>query len=122
MQRSLYEMDMENARNEAVKEGHERDLQQGLQEGPQEGRERGLQEGRKQGLEQGQKEGLQQGLEQGLEQVVQQGSDNERLALVTDLIKSGQSKDQVISFLTNIRKMELTEAEGYYQKAIKAMH
>ena len=114
MQRSLYEMDMENARNEAVKEGHERDLQQGLQEGPQEGRERGLQEGRKQGLEQGQKEGL--------EQVVQQGSDNERLALVTDLIKSGQSKDQVISFLTNIRKMELTEAEGYYQKAIKAMH
>lgn len=65
MQRSLYEMDMENARNEAVKEGHERGLQQGLQE-------------------------------EGLEQGMQQGSDNERLALVTDLIKSGQSKEQVI--------------------------
>ncbi|WP_251575255.1 hypothetical protein [Limosilactobacillus agrestimuris] len=37
MQRSLYEMDMENARNEAVKEGHERGLQQGLQQGLQEG-------------------------------------------------------------------------------------
>ena len=50
MQRSLYEMDIENERNEAVREGHELGRQQGLKEGRHEGHEQGLKEGREQGL------------------------------------------------------------------------
>ena len=72
MQRSLYEMDIENERNEAVREGHELGRQQGLKEGRHEGHEQGLKEGREQGREDGRKE----------------GQAKERLSLVTDLIQS----------------------------------
>lgn len=105
MQRSLYEMDIENERNEAVREGHELGRQQGLKEGRHEGHEQGLKEGREQGREDGRKE----------------GQAKERLSLVTDLIQSGQNQAQVENFLINIRKMDPSQATQYYQEALRLL-
>ncbi len=81
MQRTLYEMDIENDRRRAVLEGRK----EGLQEGRQEGRSEGV--------------------------------DEERLALVRDLISSGQTKEQAENFLINIRKLSPQQAQYYYQLA-----
>lgn len=105
MQRSLYEMDIENEQNEAVREGHELGRQQGLKEGRHEGHEQGLKEGREQGREDGRKE----------------GQAKERLSLVTDLIQSGQNQAQVENFLINIRKMDPSQATQYYQEALRLL-
>lgn len=75
MQRTLYEMDIENDRRRAILEGRK------------EGRDEGV--------------------------------DEERLALVRDLIDSGQTKEQVENFLVNIRKFSPQQAQKYYQLAIK---
>ena len=93
MQRTLYEMDIENDCKRAVEEGKQQGLRQGLEEGKQ------------------------QGIEQGVQQGHQQGLNDERLALVKDLINSGQSKEQVLQFLTQIRKLPENEAEKYYHQA-----
>ncbi|WP_225209612.1 hypothetical protein [Limosilactobacillus avistercoris] len=93
MQRTLYEMDIENDRKRAVEEG------------------------KCQGLHQGLEEGKQQGIEQGVQQGHQQGLNDERLALVKDLINSGQSKEQALQFLTQIRKLPENKAEKYYHQA-----
>lgn len=91
MLRTLYEMDVEHDRRQAVKEGHARGLKQGMQEGIQ--------------------EGIQQG--------IQQGATDERLQLVCDLINSGQTGDEVLGFLTTIRKWPAEEAHRYYQQALE---
>lgn len=121
MQRSLYEMDIENERNEAVREGHELGRQQGLKEGRHEGHEQGLRQGRKQGLEQGLKEGREQGREDGRKEGRKEGQAKERLSLVTDLIQSGQNQAQVENFLINIRKMDPSQATQYYQEALRLL-
>lgn len=38
-----------------------------------------------------------------------------------DLIRSGQSADEVIKFLTTIRRMPTAEAEKYYQQAVERL-
>ena len=81
MLRTVYEMDIEHDRRQAVKKGHE----QGLLEGHE------------------------------------QGATDERLNLVCDLIRSGQSADEVIKFLTTIRRMPTAEAEKYYQQAVERL-
>ena len=91
MLRTLYEMDVEHDRRQAVKEGHARGLKQGMQEGIQ--------------------EGIQQG--------IQQGATDERLQLVCDLINSGQTGDEVLGFLTTTRKWPAEEAHRYYQQALE---
>ena len=121
MQRSLYEMDIENERNEAVREGHELGRQQGLKEGRHEGHEQGLEQGLKQGRKQGLEQGLKEGREQGREDGCKEGQAKERLLLVTDLIQSGQNQAQVEKFLINIRKMDPTQATQYYQEALKLL-
>lgn len=68
----------------------------------------------KEGLKQGHEEGLKQGIEQGIEQ----GLFKERLSLITDLIKSGQTKEQVENFLINIRQIDPAEAAKDYQEAL----
>lgn len=87
MLRTLYEMDIEHDRRQAVKEatkeGHARGLKQGMQEG------------------------------------IQQGATDERLQLVCDLINSGQTGDEVLGFLTTIRKWPAEEAHRYYQQALE---
>ncbi len=100
MQRTLYEMDIENDRRRAVLEGRK--------EGRQEGHQKGLQEGRQEGREKGLQEGRQEGRSEGV--------DEERLALVRDLINSGQDEQQVENFLVNIRKITPAKAKAYYQK------
>lgn len=95
MQRTLYEMDIENDRRRAVLEGR------------QEGHQKGLQEELQEGLQKGRKEGRDEGV------------DEERLALVRDLIDSGQTKEQVESFLINIRKLSPQQAQKYYRLALK---
>lgn len=87
MLRTLYEMDIEHDRRQAVKEGHARGLKQGMQEGIQEG--------------------------------IQQGATDERLQLVCDLINSGQTGDEVLGFLTTIRKWPAEEAHRYYQQVLE---
>ena len=109
MQRSLYEMDIENERNEAVREGHELGRQQGLKEGRHEGHEQGLEQGLKEGREQGREDGR------------KEGQAKERLSLVTDLIQSGQNQAQVENFLINIRKMDPSQATQYYQEALRLL-
>ena len=93
MQRTLYEMDIENDRRRAVLEGRKEGLQEGRQQGRKEGRQEGRQEGRSEGV------------------------DEERLALVRDLISSGQTKEQAENFLINIRKLSPQQAQYYYQLA-----
>ena len=51
----------------------------------------------------------------------EQGANDERLNLVCDLIRSGQSADEVIKFLTTIRRMPTAEAEKYYQQAVERL-
>lgn len=101
MQRTLYEIDIENDCKRAVEEGKQQGIKQGIE----------------QGVQQGVKQGVKQGIEQGVQQGHQQGLNNERLALVKDLINSGQSKEQVLQFLTQIRKLPENEAEKYYHQA-----
>lgn len=96
--RTLYEMDIENKLKEGLKQGHEEGLKQGHEEGL------------KQGIEQGREEGIEEGIEQGLVK--------ERLSLITDLIKSGQTKEQVENFLINIRQIDPAEAAKDYQEAL----
>ncbi|PEH03548.1 hypothetical protein CP356_09600 [Lactobacillus sp. UMNPBX5] len=98
MLRTLYEMDIENKLKEGLKQGHEEGLKQGHEEGL------------KQGIEQGREEGIEEGIEQGLVK--------ERLSLITDLIKSGQTKEQVENFLINIRQIDPAEAAKDYQEAL----
>lgn len=73
MLRTVYEMEIEHDRRQAVKKGHE------------------------------------------------QVANDERLNLVCDLIRSGQSADEVIKFLTTIRRMPTAEAEKYYQQAVERL-
>lgn len=94
MLRTVYEMDIEHDRRQAVKEG--------------------LKEGREQGLKQGKQQGLEQGRQQGFEQ----GASDERIALIRDLIDSGQSAGEVINFLTTVRKLPVAEAQKYYRQAL----
>lgn len=94
MLRTLYEMDIENKLKEGLKQGHE------------------------EGLKQGHEEGLKQGIEQGREEGIEQGLVKERLSLITDLIKSGQTKEQVENFLINIRQIDPAEAAKDYQEAL----
>ena len=101
MLRTLYEMDIENKLKEGLKQGHEEGLKQGHEEGL------------KQGIEQGREEGIEEGIEQGLVK--------ERLSLITDLIKSGQTKEQVENFLINIRQIAPAEAAKDYQEALDKM-
>lgn len=91
MLRTLYEMDIEHDRRQAVKEA--------------------TKEGHARGLKQGMQEGIQQG--------IQQGATDERLQLVCDLINSGQTGDEVLGFLTTIRKWPAEEAHRYYQQALE---
>ena len=91
MLRTLYEMDIEHDRRQAVKEA--------------------TKEGHARGLKQGMQEGIQQG--------IQQGATDERLQLVCDLINSGQTGDEVLVFLTTIRKWPAEEAHRYYQQALE---
>lgn len=86
MLRTVYEMDIEHDRRQAVKEGL--------------------------------KQGLEQGIEQGKQQGLEQGASDERLALIRDLIDSGQSADEVINFLTTVRKLPVAEAQKYYHQAL----
>lgn len=85
MLRTVYEMDIEHDRRQAVKKG--------------------LQQGRQQGLEQGR----------------EQGVNDERRNLVCDLISSGQSANEVIEFLTTVRRMPAAEAKKYYQQAVEML-
>lgn len=49
------------------------------------------------------------------------GIDEERLALVRNLINSGQSEQQVEDFLVNIRKMTPAKTKAYYQKVFAGL-
>ncbi|MRN06442.1 Rpn family recombination-promoting nuclease/putative transposase [Lactobacillus sp. 0.1XD8-4] len=62
MRRSIYEMDIENEKKWAVREGKEEGRKAGLKEG----REKGLKEGRKEGREVGLQEGIKKGKENGI--------------------------------------------------------
>ena len=59
-----------------------------------------------------------QGIEEGIEEGIEQGLVKERLSLITDLIKSGQIKEQVENFLINIRQIDPAEAAKDYQEAL----
>ena len=101
MLKSLYEMDLEHDRAVAIKEGHE----QGLKEG--------IEQGLEQGIEQGREQGIKQGIEQGLEQ----GQQSQQLTMVRNLIKNGQSHEQIITFLTQLQGMSPHAASDLYQAA-----
>ncbi|MCI1975400.1 MAG: hypothetical protein LKJ51_05720 [Limosilactobacillus sp.] len=117
MLRTLYEMDIENKLEEGLKQGHE----EGLKQGHEEGLKQGIKQGRERGIKQGIKRGREQGIKQGREQGIEQGLVKERLSLITDLIKSGQTKEQVENFLINIRQLDPAEAAKDYQEALDKM-
>lgn len=60
--------------------------------------------------------GLKQAKKQGIEQGMQRGAADNQKAIVHKLIQSGQTHDQVITFLEQIIGMEPGQAEDYYQK------
>lgn len=72
----------------------------------------------RQAVKEGLKQGLEQGIERGKQQGLEQGASDERLALIRDLIDSGQSADEVINFLTTVRKLPVAEAQKYYHQAL----
>ncbi|WP_076459798.1 Rpn family recombination-promoting nuclease/putative transposase [Limosilactobacillus caccae] len=103
MQRSLYEMDIENSIALAKEQG----LSQGLEKGLSQGKAAGIKEGRAAGI----KEGLSQGKAA--------AEYEERVAMVRGLLNMGQQHDQIINFLVKTRNLTTKQAEGYYQAAIK---
>lgn len=62
---------------------------------------------------------MQEGMQKGIQEGIQQGATDERLQLVCDLINSGQTGDEVLGFLTTIRKWPAEEARRYYQQALE---
>ena len=91
MQRSLYEMDIENS----------------------------IALAKEQGLSQGLEKGLSQGKAAGIKEGLSQGKDEERVAMVRGLLNIGQQHDQIINFLVKTRNLTTKQAESYYQAAIK---
>lgn len=67
----------------------------------------------------GLKQGMQEGMQKGIQEGIQQGATDELLQLVCDLINSGQTGDEVLGFLTTIRKWPAEEAHRYYQQALE---
>lgn len=114
MLRTLYEMDIEHDRRQAVKQGKRQGLEQGI--------EQGMKQGIKQGMKQGMKQGIKQGVEQGKRQGMEQGVASAELQLVCDLINSGQTAIEVLKFLTTIRKWPADKAQRYYQKALDKLN
>lgn len=106
MLRTLYEMDIEHDRRQAVKQGKRQGLEQGM----------------KQGIKQGMKQGIKQGVEQGKRQGMEQGVASAELQLVCDLINSGQTATEVLKFLTTIRKWPADKVQRYYQKALDKLN
>ncbi|WP_076459799.1 hypothetical protein [Limosilactobacillus caccae] len=88
MQRSLYEMDIENSIALAKEQG----LSQGL--------EKGLSQGKAAGI----KEGLSQGKTKAERQIIQK------------LINGGKSREEVINFMEQILELSPAQAEKYYQE------
>ncbi|WP_076460450.1 hypothetical protein [Limosilactobacillus caccae] len=96
MQRSLYEMDIENSIALAKEQG----LSQGLEKGLSQGKAAGIKEGRAAGIE----EGLSQGKPKTERQIIQK------------LINGGKSREEVINFMEQILELSPAQAEKYYQK------
>ena len=96
MQRSLYEMDIENSIALAKEQG----LSQGLEKGLSQGKAAGIKEGRAAGIE----EGLSQGKTKTERQIIQK------------LINGGKSREEVINFMEQILELSPAQAEKYYQK------
>ena len=100
MQRSLYEMDIENSIALAK--------EQGLEQGLSQGKAAGIKEGRAAGIE----EGLNRGLEKGLSQ----GEAKKERQIIQKLINGGKSREEVINFMEQILDLSPAQAEKYYQK------
>ncbi|WP_076460448.1 hypothetical protein [Limosilactobacillus caccae] len=103
MQRSLYEMDIENS------------IALAKEQGLSQGKAAGIKEGRAAGIE----EGLNRGLKKGLNQGKAAAEYEERVAMVRGLLDIGQQHDQIINFLVKTRNLTTKQAESYYQAAIK---
>ncbi|MCH3921963.1 Rpn family recombination-promoting nuclease/putative transposase [Limosilactobacillus sp.] len=63
------------------------------------------------------KEGREQGIKQGIEQGIEQGQQSQQLIMVKNLIKNGQTQEQVITFLTQLQGMSPHAAKDLYQAA-----
>ena len=103
MQRSLYEMDIENSIALAKEQGLEQGLSQGLEKGLSQGKAAGIKEGRAAGIE----EGLSQGKTKTERQIIQK------------LINGGKSREEVINFMEQILELSPAQAEQYYQQLAK---
>ena len=112
MQRSLYEMDIENSIALAKEQGLEQGLSQGLEKGLSQGKAAGI----KEGLSQGKAAGIEEGLSRGLKKGLSQGEAKKERQIIQKLINGGKSREEVINFMEQILELSPEQAEKYYQK------
>ena len=112
MQRSLYEMDIENSIALAKEQGLEQGLSQGLEKGLSQGKAAGIKEGLSQGKAAGIKEGRAVGIEEGLSQ----GKTKTERQIIQKLISGGKSQEEVINFMEQILDLSPAQAEKYCQE------
>ena len=104
MQRSLYEMDIENSIALAKEQG----LEQGLSQGKAAGIKEGLSQGKAAGIKEGRVVGIEEGLSQGEAKKERQ--------IIQKLISGGKSREEVINFMEQILDLPPAQAEKYYQE------
>ena len=94
----IYEEDMQDRVENAMREGREKGMQEGREKGMQEGREKGMREGREKGMREGREEGMREGREEGKKEGKLEDAQNfKRLGVPADIIAkaTGLSAEEI---------------------------
>lgn len=113
MRRSIYEMDIENEKKWAIREGKEQGRKEGIEEGIKEGREKGREEGRKEGIKEGIKEGRMKGIEEGIKQEQLRARETGIMTLVKSLISLKVAPQTIKEQLMKNYQLNSDEATKY---------
>ena len=105
MQRSLYEMDIENS----IALAREQGLEKGLSQGKAAGIKEGLSQGKAAGIKEGRAVGIEEGLSQGKAEERTRGINN----LIYSLERLGTPKATIKQNLMELYQLSSKEAESY---------